>query len=97
MPEESRLAQITSAWIPKGIDDAQVRQILLRDYGIEIGRGFGEFQGSVWRVGLMGESSRSEYVLTLLAALEEILPRLGYEVPRGLGVGEAGKVLTESR
>ena len=97
VPEESRLAQITSAWIPKGIDDAQVRQILLRDYGIEIGRGFGEFQGSVWRVGLMGESSRSEYVLTLLAALEEILPRLGYEVPRGLGVGEASKVLTGSR
>ena len=84
-PEEYRLDQITPLWIPDGIDEAQVRNALLREYGIEIGRGLGQFAGKVWRVGLMGESSKAEYVLALLAALEDILPRVGYEVSRGAG------------
>ena len=92
-PEEYRLDQITPLWIPDGIDEAQVRNALLREYGIEIGRGLGQFAGKVWRVGLMGESSKAEYVLALLAALEDILPRVGYEVPRGAGVGAASSAL----
>ena len=92
-PEDYRLDQITSVWIPDGVDDAAVRGRLLRDHSIEIGRGLGEFDGRVWRVGLMGESSRAEYVLALLAALEEILPGAGYEVPFGAGVGAASRSL----
>ena len=92
-PEGFRLDQITPVWIPEGVDDAAVRHILLREYGIEIGRGLGEFAGKVWRIGLMGDSSKSEYVLALLSALEEILPRLGYEVPYGAGVGGASRAL----
>ena len=93
---EFRLDQITSVWIPDGIDDDEVRRILLREYGIEIGRGLGQFAGRVWRVGLMGESSKAEYVLALLAALENILSRLGYEVPPGAGVGAASSALATS-
>jgi alanine-glyoxylate transaminase/serine-glyoxylate transaminase/serine-pyruvate transaminase len=93
VPEESRLDQITPVWIPDGIDDLAVRQALLRDYRIEIGRGLGDFAGKVWRIGLMGESSRAEYVLGLLAALEEVLPRLGFEVPHGAGVAAASTSL----
>jgi alanine-glyoxylate transaminase/serine-glyoxylate transaminase/serine-pyruvate transaminase len=93
VPEESRLDQITPVWIPDGIDDLAVRQALLRDYRIEIGRGLGDFAGKVWRIGLMGESSRAEYVLGLLAALEEVLPRLGFEVPHGAGVAAASRSL----
>ena len=93
VPEGYRLDQITSVWIPDGIDDTQVRQALLRDYRIEIGRGLGEFAGKVWRIGLMGESSRPEYVLGVLAALEEILTRLEYEVPAGGGVAAASRAL----
>ena len=92
-PEAHRLDQITPVWIPEGIDDNEVRRILLREHYIEIGRGLGEFAGKVWRIGLMGDSSRSELVLRLLSALEEILPRLGYEVPVGAGVGAASKTL----
>jgi alanine-glyoxylate transaminase/serine-glyoxylate transaminase/serine-pyruvate transaminase len=90
-PEGFRLDQITPVWIPEGVDDARVRQILLREHGIEIGRGLGQFAGKVWRIGLMGDSSKAEYVLALLAALEDILPRLGYEVPPGAGVGAASR------
>ena len=92
-PEPHRLDQITPVWIPEGIDDNEVRRILLREHYIEIGRGLGEFAGKVWRIGLMGDSSRAELVLRLLSALEEILPRLGYEVPVGAGVGAASKAL----
>lgn len=90
---EHRLAQITVVRIPEGIDDMQVRQRLLRGYGIEIGGGLGEFGGKVWRVGLMGESSKSEYVLALLSALENILPELGFEVATGSGVSAASAEL----
>ena len=92
-PEGFRLDQITPIWVPKGIDDMQVRQALLREYRIEVGRGLGEFAGRVWRIGLMGDSSRSEYVFALLAALEDILPRAGFEAPHGAGVAAASTSL----
>jgi alanine-glyoxylate transaminase/serine-glyoxylate transaminase/serine-pyruvate transaminase len=92
-PEEFRLDQITPFWIPKGVDDDKVRTMLLREYNIEIGKGLGQFAGKAWRVGLMGESSKPEYVLALLAALEEVLPRLGFEVAQGASVASASKAL----
>ena len=95
-PAEHRLDQITPVRIPEGVDDDQVRTALLREHGIEIGKGLGQFAGKVWRIGLMGESSRAEYVLALMSALEKILPRMGYEVPPGGGVGAASKVLGDS-
>jgi len=73
MAEPLRLPTLSTPRLPPGIDDAAVRRRLLLDYNIEIAGGFGPLAGKVWRVGLMGESSRPEHVLTLLAALEEIL------------------------
>ena len=96
VPQEHRLAQITVVRIPDGIDDMMVRQRLLRGYGIEIGGGLGEFAGKMWRVGLMGESSKAEYVLALLSALETVLPEAGYEVPSGAGVAAASAALTNA-
>ena len=54
-------------------DVAAVRRRLLDDYNIEIAVGFGPLKGKVWRIGLMGYSSRRENVVTLLAALQTIL------------------------
>ena len=93
VPREHALDQITPLWIPEGVDDDTVRGLLLREHNIEIGKGLGELAGKVWRVGLMGESSKAEYVLALLSALEDILPRVGYETPRGAGVGAASSSL----
>lgn len=91
--EEFQLDQITPIWIPEGVDDLRVRQALLHDYHIEIGRGLGNFAGKVWRIGLMGESSRPENVFAVLGALEEILPRVGFEVAQGSGVAAASTAL----
>ena len=95
-PEGFRLAQVTPVWIPEGIDDAQVRARLLSEYNIEIGKGFGHFEGRVWRFGLMGESSRADYVLLVLSALESLLPSAGYEIAPGVAVSAASKTLAIS-
>jgi alanine-glyoxylate transaminase/serine-glyoxylate transaminase/serine-pyruvate transaminase len=49
-----------------------VRGRLLTDYNIEVAGGLGELAGKIWRVGLMGYSSRPENVTRLLDALREI-------------------------
>ena len=92
-PDGYRLAQVTPVWIPEGVDDAQVRAKLLADYQIEIGKGLGAFDGRVWRFGLMGESSRPDYVLLALSAMESVLPQVGYEIAPGAAVSAASRVL----
>ena len=69
----NRLSMLTCVMIPDGVEDAPVRQRLLRDYGIEIVGGFGPLKGKAWRIGLMGYSAREANVHYLLAALREIL------------------------
>jgi len=96
VPDVYRLSQITLVWIPDGIDDAEVRGRLLMSHGIEIGAGLGDFAGRVWRIGLMGESSKQENIITLLSALEKILPEVGYEVAVGSGVKAAEDALASS-
>lgn len=69
----NRLPMLTCVMIPEGVDDAGVRNRLLREYGIEIVGGFGPLKGKAWRVGLMGYSATERNVHYLLAALGEIL------------------------
>ena len=88
-----RLAQVTPVWIPEGVDEAAVRARLLSDYNMEIGVGLGEYAGRAWRFGLMGESSRQDYVLLALSALEAALPAQGWEVAPGAAVAAASGVL----
>jgi alanine-glyoxylate transaminase/serine-glyoxylate transaminase/serine-pyruvate transaminase len=71
--EGHRLPELTSVWVPDGIDEAGVRRSLLVDYGIEIGGGLGEFAGRVWRIGCMGHTARRRNVDLLLAALDELV------------------------
>jgi alanine-glyoxylate transaminase/serine-glyoxylate transaminase/serine-pyruvate transaminase len=73
VPLEHRLPSLTTATLMPSIDDAAVRRRLLDEYNVEIAGGFGPLKGKVWRIGLMGYSSRREYVTLLLAALRAIL------------------------
>jgi alanine-glyoxylate transaminase/serine-glyoxylate transaminase/serine-pyruvate transaminase len=61
----------------------------LKENGIEIGGGLGPMKGKVWRIGLMGESSRRAHVLTVLAALEDALRAEGRSVTPGAAVAAA--------
>ena len=71
--EGSRLPELTTAWVPDGVDEAAVRRRLLDEWSIEIGGGLGQFAGKVWRIGLMGHTARRRNVTLLLAALGEVL------------------------
>ena len=64
--EKDRLDQLTVVTKPDHIDDVEFRNRLINDYSIEIGRGLGDFEGKVFRIGLMGESCKSEYVDLIL-------------------------------
>jgi alanine-glyoxylate transaminase/serine-glyoxylate transaminase/serine-pyruvate transaminase len=71
--EANRLPTLSTPQLPPSVEDAVVRRRLLDEYNIEIAGGFGPLAGKVWRIGLMGFSSRRENVLLLLSALKEIL------------------------
>ncbi len=68
-----RLPQLTTVWVPDGVDEAAVRHALLGTYGIEIGAGAGRLSGRIWRIGCMGHTARRRNVLALLGALGEVL------------------------
>ncbi|GAA3006239.1 pyridoxal-phosphate-dependent aminotransferase family protein [Actinokineospora diospyrosa] len=73
--EGHRLPELTTVRVPDGVDSARVRQILLTEYGIEIGAGAGAFASSVWRIGLMGHNARPDRVELVLAALRAAIAK----------------------
>lgn len=75
VPLEYRLSPLTTALVPEGVDPHRVRQRLLEEYNIEIAAGFGSLRDKVWRIGLMGYSSRKENIALLLAAMRQLLNR----------------------
>lgn len=93
VPDQICTYQLTSVQVPDNIDDVILRTRLLKEFNIEIGGGLGRFKGKVWRIGLMGESSRVANVLLLLSALETLLPQMGYEVTAGSGISAANAKL----
>jgi alanine-glyoxylate transaminase / serine-glyoxylate transaminase / serine-pyruvate transaminase len=88
---EFRLWSLNTVTIPEGVDDARVRSRLLHDFNLEIGGGLGSLKGRVWRVGLMGDSSRIRNVLYFLHALEQALAAEGFKCPPGGGVQAAAR------
>jgi alanine-glyoxylate transaminase/serine-glyoxylate transaminase/serine-pyruvate transaminase len=94
--EGHQLPQLNCVRIPDGIDDLTVRRRLLKDWGIEVGGGLGPFKGQVWRVGLMGYSSRQANVTLLLAALETCLRDLGHAVEPGAALAAASSAYAQA-
>ena len=84
-----RLPTLNCVRVPAGVDEAAVRKMLLAEFGIEIGGGLGPLAGRVWRIGLMGESSRHEHVVTLLSTLEQIFGQHGWTKQRGTALTAA--------
>ena len=88
--EADRLPQLNSVTIPDGVDEAAVRSQLLNEFNLEIGAGLGVLAGKVWRIGLMGHSSRAENIMLCLSALEAVL---GDAVKQGVAVAAAQEIL----
>jgi len=73
IPMEFRLPPLTTARVPSGVDPHKVRARLLEEFNIEIAGGFGALKDQVWRIGMMGYSSRPENVSLLLDALKQLI------------------------
>ena len=87
--EAYRLPQLNSVTIPDGIDEAEVRSRLLNEFNLEIGAGLGALAGKVWRIGLMGHSSRKENIFLCLAALETVMSDMGADINKGVALSAA--------
>lgn len=87
--EGHRLPSLNCVRAPAGVDEGAVRKALLNEHDIEIGGGLGPLAGQVWRIGLMGESSRQENVLAVLAALEQALAKQGKAPKPGASLAAA--------
>ena len=81
------LPTLTCVTTPEWVDDKSTRSTLLQDYHIEVGGGLGPLAGKVWRIGLMGESSTFDSVITLLGSIE----RIHRTTNRSISPGEATK------
>ncbi len=90
--EGHQLPMLNAVRVPEGVDDAAVRGGLLNRFGIEIGAGLGAFKGKVWRIGLMGHTSRAGNVLLFLAALEQLLAEQSHEFSPGASIAAANAV-----
>jgi alanine-glyoxylate transaminase/serine-glyoxylate transaminase/serine-pyruvate transaminase len=74
-----RLPQLNTVKVPDGIDEAAVRDHLLRRWDLEIGAGLGPLKGQVWRIGLMGASATAWHVRLCLTALSAALAEQGWK------------------
>jgi len=73
VPEQDRLPQLNTVYIPDGVDDALVHSRLLNEFDLEIGAGLGALAGKVWRIGLMGHASNQKNVDFCLNSLRAVL------------------------
>ena len=87
--EKYRLPQLNSVTIPEGVDEAAVRSRLLNEFNLEIGAGLGALAGKVWRIGLMGHSSRAENIFLCLGALEAVMADMGADINTGVALSAA--------
>ncbi len=95
VPAQERLPQLNAVSVPEGIDEAAVRGRLLTEFNLEIGAGLGDLAGKIWRIGLMGHSSRRENILSCLSALGTVLKSQGVAVSSKEAVMTALRVLEE--
>ena len=64
-----RIWHLTTLKPPVGLDEVQLRQALLKRYGIEIAGALGQLAGKVVRIGTMGPLASEESVTFLLDAI----------------------------
>jgi (S)-ureidoglycine-glyoxylate aminotransferase len=88
--QANKMPNVTGVYIPQGVVGDEVRLMMLKRFGIEIGTSFGPLHGKIWRIGTMGYGCTERNVLLMLNALETCLRHCGYKasIP-GAGVDAA--------
>jgi len=86
---------VTALALPEGVDGTRVTKDLKTRYGITIAGGQAQLKGKIVRIAHMGHVDRFE-VLAALAALEDVLARMGAPITRGVALAKAWEVFTEA-
>ncbi|MDR5693719.1 MAG: alanine--glyoxylate aminotransferase family protein [Armatimonadota bacterium] len=82
---------VTAVRVPEGVDVRRLIARLKEEHGVVVAGGQGPLEGKIFRIGHLGYVEQQD-ILAVLAALEEVLPELGFPVERGMGVKAAEKV-----
>jgi alanine-glyoxylate transaminase/serine-glyoxylate transaminase/serine-pyruvate transaminase len=77
-----RIPNLNTVRVPEGVDDAAVRQRLIKEHGIEIAGGFGPLAGKIFRIGVMGPLANEKGLDLFFGAFEKCLAEAGASVGR---------------
>jgi pyridoxamine--pyruvate transaminase len=83
----------TAVRVPRGVDDAALRDAMRARYGVVISSGRGETLGKLVRIGHMGPTARPLYAVLAVAALGGALASLGHPADVGAGAAAALRVI----
>jgi len=90
---DCRAVTLSNLIYPKGLDDAEFRNIMLKE-GVVVAGGLGPYKGKMFRLGHMGNTDTHELV-AVMAAIERTLYKMGVNIELGKGVGVLQKGLLE--
>ena len=85
---------VTAFNAPEGVTVKDIRALLKDRYGIQSAGGQDHLKGKIFRLGHMGYVDEMDTVLAV-AALEQVLYKLGHKFDLGAGVAAAQKVFAE--
>ncbi len=85
---------VTAFYAPDGVKVSDIRAQLKERFGIQCAGGQEHLKGRIFRIGHMGWVDEMDTVLAI-AALEQVLYKLGHRFELGAGVTAAQKVLAE--
>lgn len=91
--ESNEMKMVICVKIPEGIDDNAFRNGLLQNYGVEIAGSFGDLQGQIWRIGIMGYGVQKQNILTFLSIFSTYL--VSHDSQQHLNVAESIKTLLD--
>jgi alanine-glyoxylate transaminase/serine-glyoxylate transaminase/serine-pyruvate transaminase len=77
--EGKRIWNLNTPCVPEGVNEANVRKMLLEEQGIEIAGGFGPLAGKVFRIGTMGPLATEANVRSFLRHFANALKASGYQ------------------
>ena len=85
---------LTALVVPDGIDEAALRKTLRTDFGCNVAGGQADLKGKIIRISHMGYVDAVD-TLGVIAALEQVLKRLGHPVQLGAGLTAFQKEIGE--
>jgi len=93
---DSPAEAVTALLLPEGVDGGQVNKDLKTLHGVTVAGGQAQLKGKIVRIAHMGYVDRFD-ILTALAALEDVLARMGAPINKGAALPKAWEVFTEAQ